>query len=79
MNVLETIKGHYKNGKIELYEKPHLKESEIIITFLNSEEAKSVDLSAKGITKEEAGDLRSRLITFETDWNAEGMELYDKI
>ncbi|MBI5902617.1 MAG: hypothetical protein HZB84_03915 [Deltaproteobacteria bacterium] len=77
--MLETIKGHYRNGKIELYEKPHLKESEIIITFLNSEEAKPVDLSAKGITKEEAGDLRSRLITFETDWNAEGMELYDKI
>ncbi|HLF87111.1 MAG TPA: hypothetical protein VI584_08510 [Nitrospiria bacterium] len=77
--MLEAIKGHYKNGKIELYEKPHLKESEVIITFLNSEEAKSVDLRAKGITKEEANDLRSRLKTFETDWNAEGMELYDKI
>lgn len=77
--MLEAIKGHYKNGKIELYEKPHLKESEVIITFLNSEEEKSVDLRAKGITKEEANDLRSRLKTFETDWNAEGMELYDKI
>lgn len=77
--MLEAIKGHYKNGKIELYEKPHLTESEVIITFLNSEEEKSVDLRAKGITKEEANDLRSRLKTFETDWNAKGMELYDKI
>lgn len=50
MNILEAIKGHYKNGKVELYEKPHLKESEVIITFLNSDEA---DLRAKGITKEE--------------------------
>ena len=77
--MLEAIKGHYKNGKVELYEKPHLRESDVIITFLNSEESKSVDLRAKGITKEEAGDLRSRLKTFEADWNAEGMELYDKI
>lgn len=77
--MLETIKGHYKNGKVELYEKPHLKESDVIITFLNSEESKSMDLRAKGISKEEARDLRSRLKTFEADWNAEGMELYDKI
>ena len=77
--MLEAIKGHYKNGKVELYEKPHLRESDVIITFLNSEESKSVDLQAKGITKEDAVDLRSRLKTFEADWNAEGMELYDKI
>lgn len=77
--MLEAIRGHYKNGKIELYEKPHFKESEVVITFLNSEKAEAVDLQARGITKEEAQDLRSKLKTFENDWNAEGMELYDKI
>lgn len=77
--MLKTIKGHYKDGKIELYEKPCLKESDIIITFLNSEEKDVIDLQAKGITKEEAQDLKSRLRSFEEDWNAEGMELYDRI
>lgn len=77
--MLEALKGHYKDGKIELYEKPHLMESEVIITFLNSEKPETMDLQAKGITREEARDLRDRLKTFETDWNAEGMELYDKI
>ena len=77
--MLEAIRGHYKNGKIELYEKPHFKESEVVITFLNSEKAEAVDLKARGITKEEAQNLRSKLKTFESDWNAEGMELYDKI
>ncbi len=51
--MLEAIKGHYKNGKVELYEKPHLKESDVIITFLNSEESKPVDLQAKVSTKKE--------------------------
>ncbi len=77
--MLEAIRGHYKDGKIDLYEKPHLKEGEVIITFLNMGGTELVDLQAKGITKEEARDLRSRLKTFENDWNAEGMELYDKL
>ena len=33
--MLKTVKGHYKDGRIELYEKPRVKESDIIITFLN--------------------------------------------
>ncbi len=77
--MLKTVKGHYKDGKIELYEKPHLKESDIIITFLNSEETGAIDLLAKEITKEEAQDLKNRLRSFEEDWNAKGMELYDRI
>ena len=56
-----------------------MKEGEVIITFLNSGVTEFVDLQAKGITKEQAHDLRSRLKTFENDWNAEGMELYDKL
>lgn len=55
------------------------KESDIIITFLNSEETGEVNLQARGITKEDAQDLKNRLRSFEEDWNAEGMELYDRI
>ncbi|MEK6590006.1 MAG: hypothetical protein AABZ11_04930 [Nitrospinota bacterium] len=77
--MLKTVKGHYKDGQIELYEKPQMKESDVIITFVDSENAGSINIQAKGITKEEAQDLRNRLRSFEEDWNAEGMELYDKI
>lgn len=77
--MLETIRGHYKDGKIDLYEKPHLKEGEVILTFLNSGEPGFIDLQSRGITKEEAQGLRNRLCSFEEDWNAEGMELYDRI
>lgn len=76
--MLEAIRGHYKDGKIELYEKPHLNEGEIVVTFLNPDISEMVDLRARGITKEDAADLKNRLKTFENDWNAEGMELYDK-
>ena len=77
--MLRTVKGHYRNGRIDLYEKPLLTESDVIITFLNSEDSGSIDLQAKGITKEMALDLKNRLRSFEEDWNSEGMELYDKI
>ncbi|MBI4665339.1 MAG: hypothetical protein HY751_02885 [Nitrospinae bacterium] len=77
--MLQAIRGHYKNGKIELYEEPELKEGEIIVTFLNSGEAGSIDLQARGISITEAADLKSRLKTFEADWNAEGMDIYDKV
>ena len=76
--MLEAIRGHYKDGKVELYEKPELNEGEVIITFLSAEGSGLVDLLAKGISKEEAKDLRNRLRAFESDWNATGMELYDK-
>ena len=45
---------------------------------LNSD-ADMVNLQAKGISKEEAKDLKNRLRSFEEDWNVEGMELYDRL
>ena len=38
-----------------------------------------ISLSEAGLTREEAFDLRRRLITFENDWNAPGMEDYDNL
>jgi len=36
-------------------------------------------LEQAGLTREHAVNLRARLKTFEDDWNAPGMEAYDKL
>ena len=79
--MLRAVRGRYRNGSVELYEKPEISESNVIITFIDSEESNYayVNLQSKGITKEAAQDLRNRLRSFEEDWVAEGMELYDKL
>jgi hypothetical protein len=38
-----------------------------------------VALEETGLTPEQAADLRWRLTTFEEDWNAPGMEVYDEL
>ncbi|MBI5675114.1 MAG: hypothetical protein HZC48_04665 [Nitrospirae bacterium] len=75
--MLKTVKGHYRQGAFELYEKPQIEECDILVTFIENGEL--IDLKSRGITKEEAQDLRYRLRTFEDDWNAPGMEIYDKV
>ncbi|MBI2472597.1 MAG: hypothetical protein HYV59_15390 [Planctomycetes bacterium] len=77
--MLKSVRGYYKNGKFELYEKPQLTESEVIMTFVDSEKFEYINLLTRGITKEDAQDLKNGLRTFEEDWNAKGMELYDKL
>lgn len=77
--MLKAVRGHYKNGAIVLYEKPDTVEGNVIITFIDQEGSSNIDLQARGISKEDARSLKNRLSTFEDDWNAEGMELYDKI
>jgi len=77
--MLTAIKGYYNNGTIKLYEKPKITDSEVIITFIDSENAGSINLAEKGFNKKEVRELKNRLHTFEEDWNAEGMELYDRL
>ncbi|MEW6187889.1 MAG: hypothetical protein AB1585_19345 [Thermodesulfobacteriota bacterium] len=77
--MLKMVRGRYKNGTVELFEKPSISESDVIITFINPEDPGNIDLPARGINQEEARNLRNRLLAFEDDWNAEGMELYDKL
>jgi hypothetical protein len=38
-----------------------------------------ITLEQAGLTHEQAINLRARLKTFEDDWNAPGMEAYDKL
>lgn len=36
-----------------------------------------IDLAARGITPAQAAEMRNRVMSFEEDWNAPGMEVYD--
>lgn len=38
-----------------------------------------IDLTARGITLEQAAEMRNRVLSFEEDWNAPGMEVYDEL
>jgi hypothetical protein len=38
-----------------------------------------IDLAARGITPEQAAEMRNRVISFEEDWNVPGMEIYDEL
>lgn len=77
--MLRAVRGHYKDGTIELYEEPDISESNVIVTFIDRGESEYIDLQARGISKRDAQNLRNRLRAFEDDWNAEGMELYDNL
>jgi hypothetical protein len=74
--MLKTIKGIYRNGKIELSEVPSdvRDETHVIVTFL---EPKLIDLRARGINEEKAAELRARLATFAEDWDSPEMDIYD--
>ena len=53
----------------------------IIIQPLTNKRNKpgEIDLAAKGITLEQAAEMRNRVLSFEEDWNAPGMEIYDEL
>jgi hypothetical protein len=74
--MLKSIEGVYRKGKIELAEVPLSvgDETRVIVTFL---ESKDVDLRARGISKQQAADLRMRLATFTEDWDSPEMSVYD--
>ena len=53
----------------------------IIVQPMSSDNGKKgvVDLAERGITPQQAADMRNRVISFEEDWNAPGMEAYDEL
>lgn len=77
--MLKTVKGHYHNGAIELFENPGLSDSDIIITFLGESKAKNIDLQERGLDAVAAQSLANRLRSFEDDWNDESMDRYDEL
>ena len=71
-----TIEGTYKDGKVELAEKPtQISEAKVLVTFLKPQ---AVDLSARGIDEGQAADLRRRLKTFAEDWDRPEASIYDE-
>ncbi len=51
--MFHTVEGVYRNGMIELLERPpSIQEARVIITFLT--ESNGIDLKAHGITETEA-------------------------
>lgn len=75
--MLKTIEGIYRNGIIELTERPGdvPNEARVIVTFL---ETKWADLQTRGIDEAQAAELRARLATFAEDWDSPEMDIYDE-
>jgi hypothetical protein len=70
-----TVEGTYKDGKVELAEKPaQVKQSRVLVTFL---ESTGVDLRARGVDEAQAAELRARLKTFAEDWERSEADIYD--
>ncbi|MBI3465871.1 MAG: hypothetical protein HY000_22870 [Planctomycetes bacterium] len=71
-----TVEGIYRNGRVELLQQPAGQgEARVLVTFL---EPREIDLRARGISEEQAADLRSRLRTFADDWDRPEMDVYDE-
>jgi hypothetical protein len=76
--MLTTVRGVYREGKVELLEKPAgVGEADVIVTFLPV--PGEVDLRSRGIDEGQAADLRARLRTFAEDWDRPEMDAYDAL
>lgn len=74
--MLTTIRGVYRDGKIELLESgPPVSEAQVIVTFLPA--GQPIDLRSVGIDEAQADGLRTRLRTFAEDWDRQDMDVYD--
>jgi hypothetical protein len=73
--MIQTVEGIFRNGKVELLEKPaNIDEARVIVTFLPGAIGPE---GGPSFTPEEEADLRGKLAAWEEDWNAPGMEAYD--
>ena len=74
--MLRTIEGIYREGKVELAERPDGlgEDVPVLVTFL---ESRREDLQARGIDQAHAAELRARLATFAADWDGAEMDIYD--
>lgn len=75
--MLNSVEGIYRDGKVELLEPPPANAAgRVIVTFLPGT---PVDLAARGISQEQAADLRRRLAAFADDWSRPEMDAYDAV
>jgi len=76
--MLKSVEGVYRDGKVELLEKPQdLKEARVIVTFLPK--LGPIDLRARGIDEEQAAELRWGFGAAAEDWDRPEMDVYDDL
>jgi hypothetical protein len=77
-NMVKSVEGIYRNGKVELIEPlAEAEGSRVIVTFVHPGE--SADLRERGIDESQAADLRHRLASFIEDWDRPEMNAYDEL
>ena len=77
--MLQSVEGIYRNGKVELLDSPDCVEgTKVIVTFLDST-SEPIDLASRGISPEQAANLRARLQSFAEDWESSEMDAYDAL
>ena len=74
----KSVEGVYRDGKVELTEPaPEGAAGPVIVTFLALPD--HVDLPSRGISPQQATDLRRRLAAFAEDWDRPEMDVYDAL
>lgn len=86
---METIKlsvniNEKRQLLVDLPKHVPLGEAEIVIILQPTPNGKKrqkgdIDLASRGINPQLAAEMRNRVISFEEDWNAPGMEVYDEL
>ena len=74
--VLRTLQGIYRDGEIQLIERPADVQdgTRVLVTFLTR---MPVNLAERGVDSAGAADLRDRLATFAEEWDSPEMDIYD--
>jgi hypothetical protein len=73
--MIQTVQGIFKNGKVELLELPvNVGEARVIVTFLPETDGPP---GGPAFTPDEIAELQGKLEAWGDDWNAPGMEAYD--
>jgi len=76
--MIKSVEGVYRDGKVELFEAAEVPGgTRAIVTFLPAEG--TVNLADRGISSEQAADLRHRLSAFVEDWDRPDMDVYDAL
>ncbi|MEK7684079.1 MAG: hypothetical protein AAB466_01510 [Verrucomicrobiota bacterium] len=72
----KTLPGTFHSGVVHLAESPSdLPEGPVLVTFLKTD---AIQPSGPALTRDQTAELRGKIAAWEEDWNAPGMEAYDK-
>jgi len=78
VNMVKSVEGICRNGKVELVEPLTQAEGcRVIVTWVHP--AEPVDLTEREIGEDRAADLRRRLSAFVEDWDRPEMAAYDEL